>query len=71
MKVEKTMSNQNGTLLKSPWEFKHYGESGIPISDLFPHIGSCADGAGGHSLHDGEIHRARPGERFLPHRPTL
>ena len=43
MKVEKTMFNQNGTLLKSPWEFKQYGESGIPISDLFPHIGSCAD----------------------------
>ena len=43
MKVEKTMFNQNGTLLKSPWEFKSYGESGIPISDLFPHMGSCAD----------------------------
>ena len=43
MKVEKTMFNQNGTLLKSPWEFKSYGQSGIPISDLFPHIGSCAD----------------------------
>lgn len=43
MKIEKTMFNQNGTLLKSHWEFKHYGESGIPVSDLFPHIGSCAD----------------------------
>src|SRR5437868_175156 len=25
-----------GNLLKSPWEFKHYGQSGIEVSDLFP-----------------------------------
>lgn len=42
-KVDATVFNNNGNLLKSPWEFKNYGESGIPISDLFPHIGSCAD----------------------------
>ncbi len=41
--VDATVFNNNGNLLKSPWDFKHYGESGIPISDLFPHIGSCAD----------------------------
>ena len=41
--VDPTVFNQNGNLLKSPWDFKQYGESGIPISDLFPHIGSCAD----------------------------
>ncbi|MBC9868017.1 MAG: DUF1501 domain-containing protein [Opitutae bacterium] len=41
--VDPTVFNDNGNLLKSPWDFKHYGESGIPISDLFPHIGSCAD----------------------------
>ena len=29
--------------LKSPWDFKRYGESGMEVSDLFPHIGSCAD----------------------------
>jgi hypothetical protein len=32
-----------GNLLASPWEFRPYGESGIPVSDLFPHIGSCID----------------------------
>ena len=42
-KVDATVFNNNGNILKSPWDFHHYGESGIPISDLFPHIGSCAD----------------------------
>jgi hypothetical protein len=32
-----------GNLLRSPWEFKQYGQSGLPVSDLFPHVGSCAD----------------------------
>ncbi|MGB0418991.1 MAG: DUF1501 domain-containing protein, partial [Opitutales bacterium] len=35
-KVDATVFNNNGGLLKSPWEFKRYGESGIPVSDLFP-----------------------------------
>jgi hypothetical protein len=30
-------------LMKSQWEFKNFGESGIPVSSLFPHVGSCAD----------------------------
>ena len=34
---------QTGTLLKSPWEFKHYGQSGIEVSDLFPEVGKCVD----------------------------
>ena len=34
---------QTGTLLKSPWEFKRYGKSGLEVSDLFPHVGACAD----------------------------
>ncbi|WP_437185358.1 DUF1501 domain-containing protein [Planctomicrobium sp. SH668] len=35
--------SQTGNLLKSPWEFKQYGESGAWVSDLFPHVGACAD----------------------------
>lgn len=31
------------TLLKSPWKFKRYGESGLPVSDLFPHVAKCVD----------------------------
>ena len=33
----------NRRLLKSPWTFRRRGQSGMPISDLFPHIASCAD----------------------------
>lgn len=32
-----------GNLLASPWQFKPYGQSGIEVSDLFPHIGSRID----------------------------
>ena len=32
-----------GSLLKSPWEFKQRGESGLWISELLPEIGSMAD----------------------------
>lgn len=32
-----------GGLMKPLWPFKHYGQSGLPVSDLFPHVGSCAD----------------------------
>src|SRR5262245_39956265 len=27
-----------GPLMKSPWEFKPGGKSGVPVSDLFPHV---------------------------------
>ena len=41
--TERTMFNQDGNILPSPWEFTNYGQSGIPVSALFPHIGSVAD----------------------------
>jgi hypothetical protein len=34
---------ETGNLLKSPWEFRKYGQSGIEVSDLFPHVGGCVD----------------------------
>jgi len=34
---------QTGNLLKSPWKFRQYGESGAWVSDLFPHVGQCVD----------------------------
>lgn len=30
-------------LLASPWKFKQYGESGIAVSELFPHVAECVD----------------------------
>ena len=41
--VKPTMFNANGNIMASPWEFKNYGECGLPVSDLFPHIAECAD----------------------------
>jgi len=34
---------QTGKLLKSPWRFKQYGESGLPVSELFPNVAECVD----------------------------
>jgi hypothetical protein len=34
---------QQGNLLKSPWRFRQYGESGLPVSDLFPHVAQHVD----------------------------
>jgi hypothetical protein len=42
-KVDATQFANVGKILKSPWTFKKYGESGIEVSELFPHIGSCID----------------------------
>lgn len=36
-------ANGNRQWLKSPWEFKPRGQSGMPVSDLFPHIARHAD----------------------------
>lgn len=41
--VEPTQFNNNGKVLASPWKFKKHGQSGIPVSDLFPHIATCVD----------------------------
>ncbi|MDN5202220.1 DUF1501 domain-containing protein [Fulvivirgaceae bacterium BMA10] len=42
-KVDDTQFGNVGKILKSPWKFKQYGECGMPVSELFPHIGSCVD----------------------------
>jgi len=34
---------QTGTLLRSPWKFQKYGECGMPVSELFPHVAGCVD----------------------------
>ncbi len=34
---------KQGNLLKSPWKFKNYGESGLPVSELFPNVAQCID----------------------------
>jgi hypothetical protein len=42
-KVEPTQFANVGKVLASPWKFKQYGQSGLWVSDLFPHVATCAD----------------------------
>ena len=32
-----------GALMRSPWAFKQYGQSGLPVSELFPHLAQQVD----------------------------
>ena len=34
---------QTGNLLRSPWKFRQHGQSGLPVSELFPHVAQCVD----------------------------
>ena len=34
---------KTGALMKSPFTFKKYGKSGLEVSEIFPHVGGCAD----------------------------
>ena len=34
---------RTGALMRSPFAFKKYGQCGMDVSELFPHVGSCAD----------------------------
>ncbi len=43
MKVQPTQFDNVGASLGSPWKFENCGESGLPISDLFPMLRTCAD----------------------------
>jgi hypothetical protein len=42
-KVENPTANVNRKWLRSPWQFRQHGRSGLPVSDLFPHLAACAD----------------------------
>ena len=43
VKIERTQFNQNGDIFASPFPFTQYGESGTPVSSLFPNVGACVD----------------------------
>ncbi|MBI1375575.1 MAG: DUF1501 domain-containing protein [Phycisphaera sp.] len=43
MKMEPTQFNNNGNTLGSPWKFKNHGQSGIPVSSLFPNVAKHVD----------------------------
>ena len=41
--IDNPTANANRKWLTSPWSFQRHGESGIVISELFPHIASVVD----------------------------
>jgi hypothetical protein len=43
LKMEPTQFNDNGSTLGCPWAFRPGGQSGLPVSDLFPRVRECAD----------------------------
>jgi hypothetical protein len=43
LNVPATQFDDVGTVLRSPWKFQPYGESGIEVSELFRHVGECVD----------------------------
>jgi hypothetical protein len=42
-KVTSQFTNGDDPLLPSPWEFKRYGQSGLPVSSLMPHLAERVD----------------------------
>jgi len=66
-----------GKILKPHWRFRKYGQSGMEVSDIFPHIGRCADdicfinsmttAGGSHAPEQMRLHTGS--ERLI--RPTL
>jgi len=42
-KVGGQFTDGSNPLLASPWEFKRYGKSGLPVSSLMPHLAECVD----------------------------
>ncbi len=42
-KVGGQFTDGSNPLLASPWEFKRYGKSGLPVSGLMPHLAECVD----------------------------
>jgi hypothetical protein len=43
MKTPTTVFNISNKVLRSPFQFKQYGQSGAPVSELFPHVAGCVD----------------------------
>jgi hypothetical protein len=66
-----------GNLLGSPWKFQKHGESGIEVSELFPHVARCVDDLcilnsvhGTNSAHGGALLKLHTGsDNFV--RPSM
>jgi hypothetical protein len=75
LKLPTTGNGHGSPLFGSPWEFRKYGQSGLEVSDLFPHVARCADDlavirsmvsdhtehtAGNYFMHSGSALQGRP-----------
>lgn len=75
MKTPTTVFNISDKVLGSPFQFKKYGQSGIDVSELFPHVAECVDHltiirsmvanhsehtAGNYFMHSGSGFQGRP-----------
>jgi len=52
-----------GNLLQSPWKFHKHGQSGLEVSELFPHLATCID--------DVCVIRSMNGGNQVSHGPAL
>ena len=66
-----------GALLKSPWEFRRSGQSGLAVSELFPSVATCIDDicvirsmVGDSVAHGGAILQLNTGSNTFP-RPSM
>jgi hypothetical protein len=41
--VKTYFGGDSAPLMRSPFRFRKYGERGMPVSELFPHLGTCVD----------------------------
>ena len=68
----RVFSAQTGNLLKSPFQFRQYGQSGAWVSDLFPNVANCVDDLciinsmhGSNSRHGGALLELHTGSDFV------
>ncbi len=70
-------ADQIGVMMPSPFQFKRYGQCGMEMTELMPHLGSVCDDVafirsmyGEHFNHEPSIYLMQSG-RTLPGRPSL
>ncbi|MAE30392.1 MAG: sulfatase [Verrucomicrobiales bacterium] len=43
VEILRTQFNNNGNVMATPFDFRRHGQSGIPVSSIFPHVAESAD----------------------------
>ncbi len=66
-----TFQGEQGSLQRSPWEFRPRGQCGKQVSDLVPHLGDCVDDLCFIHSMQGKTNTHGPGENFMSTGATL